>query len=354
MHDQVGRGPPREPRRVVARARRRRDGQARARRRRPHPRRAPRPPRGRRLVPRRRHRRHRAVRGDALPGPVPHPEDGLAVPRSCGRTRAGAARTAARGCSSRSRARRSSTSRRAPSGIDPLELRRRNVVHVGELPYFTATGMPLDRVTPEETLEQAVEHRRLRRVPRRAGARVRGRAGSSASGIGLYVEPTSTAMRLARHRGRDRPRSSPSGTVTRVPGHRRRTVRASRRRWPRSSPSTSVSTTTTWSSCRATPTSTPFGGGTGGSRTAVIAGSAARDASLQVREMALERRRAPPRGRARGPRARRRRGVGAGHAGRATSRSPRSRASPTTAGPELPPGIAAGCSRRRVATRRRR
>ncbi|HZP27516.1 MAG TPA: molybdopterin cofactor-binding domain-containing protein, partial [Acidimicrobiia bacterium] len=41
------------------------------------------------------------------------------------------------------------------AGIDPLELRRRNVVHSSELPYQTVTGMPLDRVTPEETLEQA-------------------------------------------------------------------------------------------------------------------------------------------------------------------------------------------------------
>ena len=40
-------------------------------------------------------------------------------------------------------------------GLDPLELRRRNVIHADELPYTTAMGMVYDVVTPEETLEQA-------------------------------------------------------------------------------------------------------------------------------------------------------------------------------------------------------
>src|SRR5450432_4217908 len=40
-------------------------------------------------------------------------------------------------------------------GLDPLELRRRNVIHASELPYTTAMGFEYDIVTPDETLEQA-------------------------------------------------------------------------------------------------------------------------------------------------------------------------------------------------------
>ena len=42
-------------------------------------------------------------------------------------------------------------------GMDPLELRRRNVIHRDELPYTMASGMPLVAISPEETLEQATE-----------------------------------------------------------------------------------------------------------------------------------------------------------------------------------------------------
>ena len=40
-------------------------------------------------------------------------------------------------------------------GVDPLELRRRNVIHRDELPYTLPAGIPLMDVSPEETLEQA-------------------------------------------------------------------------------------------------------------------------------------------------------------------------------------------------------
>ena len=60
--------------------------------------------------------------------------------------------------------------------------------------------------------------------------------------------------------------------------------------------------------------STPYGPGTGGSRTAVVAGGAAREATVAVREKVLAGRRAHDGGGARRPRDRRRRRVGAGHA----------------------------------------
>jgi aerobic carbon-monoxide dehydrogenase large subunit len=73
-------------------------------------------------------------------------------------------------------------------GIDPLEIRRRNVIHRSELPRALSSGLPIDGVSPEETLEQAVamlgydafraEQARLRENGRHVGV-----------GIGLYIEP---------------------------------------------------------------------------------------------------------------------------------------------------------------------
>jgi carbon-monoxide dehydrogenase large subunit len=73
-------------------------------------------------------------------------------------------------------------------GIDPLEIRRRNVVHRSELPYALASGLEVDEVSPEETLEQAAamidyegfrkEQADLRREGRYLGI-----------GISLYIEP---------------------------------------------------------------------------------------------------------------------------------------------------------------------
>ncbi len=39
-------------------------------------------------------------------------------------------------------------------GIDPLELRRRNVLHAEDLPHRLSSGTEIDRVTPRECLEQ--------------------------------------------------------------------------------------------------------------------------------------------------------------------------------------------------------
>ena len=46
---------------------------------------------------------------------------------------------------------------RRGSGIDPLELRRRNVIRDDELPYTMPTGMVYDQMTAAATLEQAAE-----------------------------------------------------------------------------------------------------------------------------------------------------------------------------------------------------
>ena len=171
-------------------------------------------------------------------------------------------------------------------GIDPLELRRRNVLRVDELPFTTAMGMELDHVTPAETLEQAVEiieYDAFRAEQRRAfesEGRLLG------VGIGLYVEPTSMSSGSLGVETAT-VRVQPSGTVTVLLGT--------------GSHGQGVETTMAQVVAeylgvdiddvlvvQGDTASAPFGAGTGGSRTAVIAGGAAREASIEVREKVIE------------------------------------------------------------------
>lgn len=75
-------------------------------------------------------------------------------------------------------------------GVDPLELRRQNVLHRHELPHVLPLGIPMFDVSPEETLEQAVEmldydgFRVWQQSELEAGRLV-------GVGIGLYIEPQS-------------------------------------------------------------------------------------------------------------------------------------------------------------------
>ena len=171
-------------------------------------------------------------------------------------------------------------------GIDPLELRRRNVLQQADLPYAMPGGMPLDHVTLSETLEQAVEiigYDAFRAEQRRAfddDGRLLG------VGIGLYAEPTSMAhgpMGIETASVR----VQPSGKVTVMLGT--------------GSHGQGVETTMTQVVAeylgveiadivviQGDTATSPFGAGTGGSRTAVIAGGAAREASLEVRAKALQ------------------------------------------------------------------
>jgi len=75
-------------------------------------------------------------------------------------------------------------------GIDPLELRRRNVIHRDALPYTLPLGIPIVDVSPAETLEQAasmIGYDAFRSEQRQelAAGRLIG------IGLGLYIEPQS-------------------------------------------------------------------------------------------------------------------------------------------------------------------
>jgi len=96
-------------------------------------------------------------------------------------------------------------------GIDPIELRRRNLLRVDELPYKSATGFTYDHITPLETFEHAVamlDYEAFRRE--QAEARAAGRY----LGVGTcsFVEPTTPGYGVYGTEGATI-RIEPSGTV---------------------------------------------------------------------------------------------------------------------------------------------
>jgi len=179
-------------------------------------------------------------------------------------------------------------------GMCPLELRRRNVIR--ELPYQIAVGastadaLPLpglvyENITPAETLEAAAAQidyagfRALQQAARQGGRYL-------GIGLSLFVEPTAfgpppQTVEVASIR------IEPGGTVTAVLGT--------------GSHGQSVETTMAQVVAehlgvdiedvvidQGDTASAPFGGGTGGSRTAVVAGGAARAAALELRAKCVE------------------------------------------------------------------
>jgi carbon-monoxide dehydrogenase large subunit len=96
-------------------------------------------------------------------------------------------------------------------GIDPVELRRRNMLSAADLPFASPSGMTFDRVTPLETFEHALEildYDGFRRE--QEAARAEGRY--LGVGTSTYVEPTTSGMGAFGSEGATI-RIEPSGTV---------------------------------------------------------------------------------------------------------------------------------------------
>ena len=163
-------------------------------------------------------------------------------------------------------------------GIDPLDFRRRNVIEQAELPHTTATGRVYEQISPAETLEQAAEligYQSFR--AEQAQARAQGRL--LGLGLSLFIEPTSMGRGALGAEGAV-VRVEPDGSVTVSMG----------------TGSHGQSLETTIAQVVADELGvemervalrqgdgTPYGFGTGGSRSAVIAGGAARAAASEVR-----------------------------------------------------------------------
>jgi carbon-monoxide dehydrogenase large subunit len=170
------------------------------------------------------------------------------------------------------------------AGIDPLELRRRNIVRHDDLPYTTTGGAVLDRITPAETLEQAVamlDYDAFRRE--QATAREAGRF--LGVGIAVYIEPTAGGFGVGITESATI-RIDPSGSIqvlsgVNSQGHSMETIIAQ--------------VTAEYLGVRPDDVEVlfgdtavaPVGATTGGSRNAVFGGGAARQAALEMRERVL-------------------------------------------------------------------
>ncbi len=170
-------------------------------------------------------------------------------------------------------------------GIDPLEFRRRNVVTAADLPYTTAAGMYYDDISTAESLEQAAEMigydaLRAEQEAARADGRLVG------IGLSLYVEPSGLSIGSL---------SSEAATVSVSVNGQVQAVMSS------ASHGQSVETTVAQvvadelgidfgevTVIQGDTAATPYGPGTGGSRSAVICSGAAREAAGEVRTKLLE------------------------------------------------------------------
>ncbi|ORB34278.1 xanthine dehydrogenase family protein molybdopterin-binding subunit [Mycobacterium persicum] len=96
--------------------------------------------------------------------------------------------------------------------IDPVELRRRNLLRGDEMPYVNPNGMPYDHVAPIETFEQAVkivDHEGFRKE--QAEALARGRY--LGLGFSAYIEATGAATGHMATEGATI-RMGPTGKIT--------------------------------------------------------------------------------------------------------------------------------------------
>ena len=171
-------------------------------------------------------------------------------------------------------------------GMDPLEWRRRNVVPTAELPYTLPTGLPLDMVSPSETLEQAAEligYDAFRAEQRRAFAQEGRLLGI---GLGLYVEP-STGMMDPMGTETAVVRVNPSGQVTVAlgTGSHGQGIETTMAQVVAEELGIDIDDVTIVQGDSAV---TAYGRGTGGSGTAVIAGNSCRNACAIVRAKAVE------------------------------------------------------------------
>jgi carbon-monoxide dehydrogenase large subunit len=169
-------------------------------------------------------------------------------------------------------------------GMDPVELRRRNVLYGADMPFTSPGAQQFVEITPGETLDQAVEmldYEAFRKE--QEAARAEGRY--LGVGFSVYVEPTTMGA----------PTLHSEGATVRVENDGRVTAYMGT-----ASHGQSVETTMAQivadglgvdyedvTIIQGTSQGTPWGGGTGGSRTATLAGGAARRASEAVREKVL-------------------------------------------------------------------
>jgi aerobic carbon-monoxide dehydrogenase large subunit len=172
-------------------------------------------------------------------------------------------------------------------GLDPLELRRRNVVSADELPYSLPTRLVLDHVTPADTLAEVarlLDYAQLRRRQRQvyeAEGRLLG------LGLALCVEPSSIGTMDPISSDTARLRVEQDGTVTAFlgTGSGGQGVETTMAQVVAAELDLDVDDVKV---VQGDTGSTPYGRGTGASGTAVITGSACRAAAAELLATAKE------------------------------------------------------------------
>src|SRR3954453_22352770 len=172
----------------------------------------------------------------------------------------------------------------AELGIDPAEFRRRNLLAASDLPFTSPSGNVFQEITALETLEQALELLDYEAF-RKEQVEARGQGRLLGVGICSYVEPTSMGSNtLATEAATVKVETS--GRVVAYLGT--------------TAHGQSIETTMAQivaehlgvayedvTIVQADSRSTPYGPGTGGSRTSVVACGAAREATVAVREKVM-------------------------------------------------------------------
>ena len=168
-------------------------------------------------------------------------------------------------------------------GMDPVELRRRNILGLADMPYTTAGGDTFMEATPAETLEQALEMLDLDAFRReQTEAREQGRW--IGMGVAAYIEPSGMGMgSLGTESATVRVESSGEVTVLIGTSSHGQSIETTMAQVVADSLGVEMDSVTVIQGT----TDTPFGPGTGGSRTAVIGGGAVRKASLLVKDRVL-------------------------------------------------------------------
>jgi carbon-monoxide dehydrogenase large subunit len=170
-------------------------------------------------------------------------------------------------------------------GMDPIELRLRNMVTSADLPYTTCTQMVYDTISPVETLEQAVEMIgvdafRAEQKKARADGRLLG------LGVAAYVEPSAIAFGVL----------STDPAVLSIDVSGKVQIRLGTGSHGHSIETTIAQVVAEHLGCdfddvvviQGDTDTSPQGAGTGGSRTAVIVGGAAQMAAVQLRDKLVQ------------------------------------------------------------------
>ena len=164
-------------------------------------------------------------------------------------------------------------------GIDPIELRRRNVIQRDQLPHLLPVGLPLDHVSPAETLEQAAAiidydgFRRDQQVQFQAG-RLLG------IGIGLYIEPQAAMGPYAAEPAHIRVQPSGSVDVYLGSGSHGQGIETTTAQLVSEHLGVAFDTVTVH---QGDTSETPYAFGTGGSRSGPILGAAIQLAAQELR-----------------------------------------------------------------------